>query len=407
VIEQLSGKTALVTGGTSGVGKAIARELARRGAQLILVGRHARTGALAEREIRDSSGNTEVEFLQADLSLVSEAQRVAERAATRWPAMHYLVESAGIVRGRRVVTAEGFESNFATNYLSRFALTVRLLPTLQAAGRPGKAARILLVAHPGFNGPIHYDDVNLTNNFAMIRAFKQFHFANDVFATELARRLAVPGDRPSVTVSCLHPGPTKTTGIDKEMPLWMRLMVRLVVHPLISHNPDVPAAVALKLLLSDEYEGDSAALFSMIKKFQRVTPPRNVQDAEEGKRLWAASEDWVGSAIERRIGSLPGVALDDYSGLEARSKMDEDIEMMDRDALLAEVRRLRAAIREHRDSSGHDLCWHHPKLWSLLPEGPARRPTVPDWPEFLRGCVRYRESLDRELSQAESTKEEF
>lgn len=304
--ERLIGTTALVTGGTSGVGKAIARELAQRGAQLIIVGRDAGKGVQAEREIRDSSGNRDVEFVQADLSLVHEAHRVGEAAARRWPAIHYLVQSAGIVRGRRLVTAEGFESNFATNYLGRFALTLRLLPALQAAGRPGKAARILLIAHPGFNGPIHYDDVNFTTNFSMIRAFKQFHYANDVFAAELARRLAVPGDRPSVTISCLHPGPTRT-GIDKEMPLWMKMMVRFVIHPLISHDTDVPAAAALKLLLSDEYEEDSAALFSVIKDFKRVTPPRNVHDAEEGKRLWAASEFWVRSALGQTADAYPAV----------------------------------------------------------------------------------------------------
>jgi NAD(P)-dependent dehydrogenase (short-subunit alcohol dehydrogenase family) len=206
------------------------------------------------------------------------------------------VHSAGIVRGRRVVTAEGFESNFATNYLSRFALTVRVLSALQAAGRLGKSARIVVVAHPGFDGTIHYDDVNLTTNFSMIRAFKQFHYANDVFAIELARRLVVPGDRPSVTISCLHPGPTKTN-IDKEMLLWMKLMVRFVIHPLFSHTPDVPAAAASKLLLADEFEGESGALFSVIGKFKRLTLSRNVQDPEEGQRLWAFSEALVGSEL--------------------------------------------------------------------------------------------------------------
>ena len=77
--------------------------------------------------------------------------------------------------------------------------------------------------------------------------------------------------------------------------------------------------------------------------------------------------------------------------------MDEDVESMDRTALIAEVKRLRAAIREHRDSSGQDLCWHHPALWNLLPDGPAAMPDVPAWPEFLRGCIAYRESLDRQL----------
>ena len=105
------------------------------------------------------------------------------------------------------------------------------------------------------------------------------------------------------------PGPTKTTSIDKEMPLWMKLMVGLVVHPFVSHKPDVPAAAALKLLLSDEYEGDSASLFSVIKDFKRVTPPRNLQDAEEGKRLWAASEGWVRSALGETAGRPAGSSL--------------------------------------------------------------------------------------------------
>ena len=74
--------------------------------------------------------------------------------------------------------------------------------------------------------------------------------------------------------------------------------------------------------------------------------------------------------------------------------MDDDLDQMSRDELVAEIRRLRNGIREHRDSSGQDLCWHHPKLWGLLPEKTDPVPAVPDWPEFLRGCVRYRESLD-------------
>ena len=73
---------------------------------------------------------------------------------------------------------------------------------------------------------------------------------------------------------------------------------------------------------------------------------------------------------------------------------DEDIARMSRDELAAEVVKLRSAIREHRDSSGHDLCWHHPRLWGLLPERVDPRIDVPAWPQFMRGCIRYRESLD-------------
>jgi hypothetical protein len=74
--------------------------------------------------------------------------------------------------------------------------------------------------------------------------------------------------------------------------------------------------------------------------------------------------------------------------------VDEDLEHMSREQLVDEARKLRHGIRAHRDSTGQDLCWHHPALWGLLPEQSDPLPTVPDWPEFLRGCVRYRESLD-------------
>jgi len=87
--------------------------------------------------------------------------------------------------------------------------------------------------------------------------------------------------------------------------------------------------------------------------------------------------------------------------------MDEDVEKLDRDALVAEVKRLRAGIREHRDSSGQELCWHHPKLWGLLPERTDPLPEVPAWPQFLRGCLKYRESLDRQLPNAPRTQDEF
>lgn len=80
--------------------------------------------------------------------------------------------------------------------------------------------------------------------------------------------------------------------------------------------------------------------------------------------------------------------------------MDEDLETMTRDQLLVAARRMREAIRAHRDSSGHALCWHHPALWSLLPDTRVPMPEVPVWPEFLRGCIRYRQSLDDQLPDA-------
>ena len=86
--------------------------------------------------------------------------------------------------------------------------------------------------------------------------------------------------------------------------------------------------------------------------------------------------------------------------------MDEDLDGMSREALAAEARRLRQGIRAHRDATGQELCWHHPALWGLLPENQDPLPAVPEWPEFLRGCVRYRQSLDEQLPHAPRTHEE-
>ena len=87
--------------------------------------------------------------------------------------------------------------------------------------------------------------------------------------------------------------------------------------------------------------------------------------------------------------------------------MDEDLEGLSREELVAEVKRLRAGIRRHRDTTGHDLCWYHPALWGLLPEKSDPLPAVPAWPQFLRGCVRFRQSLDEQLPQAPRTREEY
>jgi len=84
--------------------------------------------------------------------------------------------------------------------------------------------------------------------------------------------------------------------------------------------------------------------------------------------------------------------------------MDEDLNTMSREQLIEEIKKLRQGIRKHRDSSGHELCWHHPALWRLLPEKSDPVPLVPEWPEFMRGCVRYRQSLDEHLANTTQVK---
>ena len=87
--------------------------------------------------------------------------------------------------------------------------------------------------------------------------------------------------------------------------------------------------------------------------------------------------------------------------------MDADVDRMTRAELMVEVKKLRRGIRRHRDSSRHDLCWHHPSLWGLLPEESDPVPVVPEWPEFIQGCVTYRRSLDRQAPSAPRTKEPY
>jgi len=89
------------------------------------------------------------------------------------------------------------------------------------------------------------------------------------------------------------------------------------------------------------------------------------------------------------------------------AQLDEDLAACSRDDLLLEVKRLRAGIRTHRDTNGHDLCWYHPQLWGLLPDDTDALPAIPEWPQFMQGCVRFRQSLDDQLPDAPRTTVEF
>jgi hypothetical protein len=93
--------------------------------------------------------------------------------------------------------------------------------------------------------------------------------------------------------------------------------------------------------------------------------------------------------------------------LSADSDPDRDLDSLQPGALLREAKRMRHAIRAHRDSTGNDLCWHHPDMWDLLPDKQLPEVIVPNWPQFMRGCVRYRSSLDRQLPDAPRSFEEF
>ncbi|HET8889756.1 MAG TPA: SDR family NAD(P)-dependent oxidoreductase [Candidatus Angelobacter sp.] len=285
----ICGRNALVTGGTDGIGKEVARGLANRGIRVFIAGRDAAKGARAERELRDSTGNMTVEFIAADLGLASEVDSLAGKIAALCPALDYLVHSAGVVLGRRELNRDGIESNFAINYLARFALTQRLLPLLETAGVQGGASRIVLISGAAQNGKIYFDDVNLTANFSTVRAVGQFCQANDVFTVDLARQLQSASNPPRVTITCLKMGVVKTN-IRREFPFWMKLLVPLLFDPLLGQTPREAACAALKLLLDQDFEGVTGALFLKIRKFKPLVPSAQVLEPKTGAQLRKLSE---------------------------------------------------------------------------------------------------------------------
>jgi NAD(P)-dependent dehydrogenase (short-subunit alcohol dehydrogenase family) len=294
-------RVALVTGGTDGIGKAIARVLAQEGIGVVLVGSNAEKGAAAVPELRQTSGNADIEFLGADLSLIRNVDVLAAEVSKRWPRLHYLVLCAGIVRGQHTLTSEGIETNFAINYLGRFALIERLLANLAVQGLADQAARILVISGAAQDGKIHYDDVNLTGRFGVLRAVSQFCEANDVFALELARRMTATAPTPLVTVTVLKVGAVRTN-IRSQFPLWMKLFVPLVIDPFLSQTPQQIAASARQLLLDPKFEGASGALFRHIRQFKARKAGPRTSDPAEGRRLWALSEQL---AAQARTASAP------------------------------------------------------------------------------------------------------
>lgn len=186
----LDNETALVTGGTDGIGKAIARGLATMGAEVFIVGSDPDKGRRAERELRAAAGHHRVYFLQADLSLMRETDRLADEVVERVPRLNRLVLCAGVVRGQRMETKEGVESNFAVNYLSRFVLTGRVLKLLEAGGTRGRAARIVVIGGTAMNGKIHYDDINLARSFGY--SHSSGSFARPTTCSSLSRREDLP-----------------------------------------------------------------------------------------------------------------------------------------------------------------------------------------------------------------------
>ncbi len=196
----LSGKVALVTGGSSGLGQETARVLAERGAHVILTARDIPKGEAVAAAIRASTGNQRVEVEALELASLEQIRAFAERFLARHPALHILVNNAGVMACPPAKTADGFELQFGSNHVGHFLMTCLLVPAL----RQGAASRVASVSSRGHHmSPVVFDDVQFQRRpYDKWLAYGQAKTANVLFAVGLERRLAPHG----VHANALHPG---------------------------------------------------------------------------------------------------------------------------------------------------------------------------------------------------------
>jgi retinol dehydrogenase-14 len=282
----MAGRVCLVTGGTSGIGKAVATGLARLGADLVLVARDPARGAATAAELRTVTGNPRIELLCADLSSQAAVRQAAEDYRRGHDRLHVLVNNAGGYWATRHSTADGLELTFALNHLAYFLLTNLLLDRLRA----GAPARVVNVTSSAQSlGAIHFDDLQFERRYRGQAAYNQSKLANVLFTYELARRL----DGTGVTVNCLAPGVTRTNfGREDSGPV-MRLLTPLA-RPFM-RSPEEGAATAVWLASSPEAEGVTGRYY--LRRRSRPTPRRSSRrsyDTELARRLWQVSEELTG-----------------------------------------------------------------------------------------------------------------
>lgn len=212
-------KTAVIAGGNSGIGKAIAEALAKKGYRVIIHGRDASKTKQAADEIKTRSGNNAVEYISADISVIKGMKELAESVKQKTDSIEVLVLSTGVILSTHILTADGLETGFAIQYLSRFALTQMLMQELKQ-GR----AKIVQVGAPVMkNARIFFGDIALKNNFTMLKAMGQEMFANHLFVQEFAKRN--PGNEMVMNIG--HVGIAKT-GIMRNSNFLLGWIVNLV-----------------------------------------------------------------------------------------------------------------------------------------------------------------------------------
>ena len=290
----MKGKVCVVTGATSGIGRATAFALARRGATVVAVARDRARGEALVAEIRADSGNDAVELLEADLAVQASVRRAAAELAKRHPAIDVLINQAGLVMRERVLTVDGIETVFAVNHLAYFLLTTLLLPQLKAA----KAARVINGTGGIYGaGDIAFDDLTGEKGYRWFPALAQSKLANVLFTYELARRL----EGTNVTVNCFHPGGVKT-GLGAEMGGVVGLIMR--VARVFWMTPDEAAGVPVHLASAPELAKVTGRYFDRMKLVEKTGGKSN--DRDLARRLWEVSEALVAASERHFVGISSG-----------------------------------------------------------------------------------------------------
>ncbi len=280
----MQGKICLITGANSGIGKVTALELARRGATVVMVCRNAAKGSAAQSEIRDTSGNTAVDLLLADLSSLASVRELAEAFQKRYSRLDVLINNAGIYLGRYMETNDGFEQTFAVNHLAPFLLT-NLLRDLLITSAPARIITVSSEAHRW--GRMDFDDLHGKRGYNGMRAYSQSKLANILFTYELARQLAGTG----VTANCLHPGGVATNFAKEKAGLFG--IIFSLIRPVL-RTPEQGAETSIYLATAPEVADITGTYF---RDKRPVRSARISYDQTTWQRLWHVSAELVGLPV--------------------------------------------------------------------------------------------------------------
>ena len=277
----LEGKTCIVTGATSGIGLATALGLAKLGARVIAVGRNAEKCARVVKDIRQQSGNSEVDCLLADLSDQAQIRKLALEFQESYPHLHVLVNNAGGFFLRRQVSFDGLEMTFALNHINYFLLTISLIEILKVSA-PARIVNVSSESHR--NERLDFDDLQMKRGYNPMRAYGRSKLANILFTWELARRLEGSG----VTANALHPGFVATNIGGNNG--WLARLVMPLIH-LKAIPPRKGAETSIYLASSPEVSGVSGKYF--IKR-ESVRAGEAAYDDQAALQLWNASQELTG-----------------------------------------------------------------------------------------------------------------